>query len=170
MKELLITVLRVLFIVCICYIILDPLLTKLSMSFMDKADVYDSMVKLIPKHFTLVNFADAYQYAKYGQVLTDTLILCALSALSQTAACTLVGYGFSRKNGRRSAGSEYFARRAHSADPAGDEAICAQVGCAVKLIIAGLHEDALRAMDDQSRWEALEQAGLDPEEYDYLEN
>lgn len=85
----------------------------------------------------------------------------------------VVGYGVvgrSWQNRRRSAGSEYFARRAHSADPAGDEAICAQVGCAVKLIIAGLHEDALRAMDDQSRWEALEQAGLDPEEYDYLEN
>lgn len=85
----------------------------------------------------------------------------------------VVSYGFashSWKNRRRGAGAEYFASRAHSADPAGDEAICAQVGCAVKLIIAGLHEDALRAMDDQSRWEALEQAGLDPEEYDYLED
>ena len=96
MKEWLLTGLRVLFIVCICYIILDPLLTKLSMSFMDKSDVYDSMVKLIPKHFTLVNYVDAYQYAKYGQVLLDTVILCALSALSQTVACTLVGYGFAR--------------------------------------------------------------------------
>ena len=88
----------------------------------------------------------------------------------------VVGYGFasrSWKNRRRGAGAEYFASRAHRADPAGragDEAICAQVGCAVKLIIAGLHEDALRAMDDQSRWEVLEQAGLDPEEYDYLED
>ena len=86
MKEWLLTGLRMLFIVCICYIILDPLLTKLSMSFMDKSDVYDSMVKLIPKHFTLVNYVDAYQYAKYGQVLLDTVILCALSALMLTTA------------------------------------------------------------------------------------
>jgi hypothetical protein len=40
----------------------------------------------------------------------------------------------------------------------------------VRLILAGLSEDALRDMDDYQRWEALEDAGLDPLEYDYLDN
>ena len=86
----------------------------------------------------------------------------------------VVGYGFTgrtRKQTRRSAGSEYFARRSYWNAPVGandDEAVCAQVGCAVKLIIAGLHEDALREMDDRERCQTLEQAGLDPEEFDYL--
>ena len=86
----------------------------------------------------------------------------------------VVGYGFSsrtRKQNRRSAGAESFARRSHWSAPAGcgdDEAVCAQVGCAVKLIIAGLHEDALREMDARDRWDVLEQAGLDPEEFAYL--
>lgn len=84
----------------------------------------------------------------------------------------VVGYGFagrSRKNRRWGAGAECFAGRAHRAGSISDEAVCAQIGCTVKLIIAGLQEDALRAMDDQSRWEALEQAGLDPADFDYLE-
>lgn len=86
----------------------------------------------------------------------------------------VMGYGFSgrtRKQRRRSAGAEYFARRSCWSTPAGqsdDEAVCAQVGCAVKLIIAGLHEDALREMDTQDRCQVLAQAGLDPEEFDYL--
>lgn len=85
----------------------------------------------------------------------------------------VMGFGFSgrtRKQRRRSAGAEYFARRSCWGTPAGqdDEAVCAQVGCAVKLIIAGLHEDALREMDDRDRCQALEQAGLDPEEFEYL--
>lgn len=86
----------------------------------------------------------------------------------------VVGYGFSgrtRKQNRRRAGAEYFARQSCWAAPAGpsdDDVICAQVGCAVKLIIAGLHEEALREMGDRERWQALEQAGLDPEEFEYL--
>lgn len=79
--------------------------------------------------------------------------------------------GHSRRQTRRSAGAEYFARRSYWRAPTGlsdDEAICAQVGCTVKLIIAGLQEDDLRQMDDQDRSLALEQAGLDPEEYAYL--
>jgi hypothetical protein len=85
----------------------------------------------------------------------------------------VVGYGFSgRSRKRRSAGAEYFASQACSAPVcyAPDEDIVAEVSRAVKLILAGLSEDTLRDMDDYQRWEALEDAGLDPLEYDYLDN
>jgi hypothetical protein len=85
----------------------------------------------------------------------------------------VVGYGFSgRSRKRRRAGAEYFASQSYSSPVcyAPDEDIVAEVSRAVKLILAGLSEDALRDMDDYQRWEALEDAGLDPLEYDYLDN
>ena len=86
----------------------------------------------------------------------------------------VMGYGFAGRTGkanRRSAGAESFARRAHQHQPAGlteEEALCAQVGGTVKLIIAGLHEEALRDMNEAERCQTLAQAGLDPEEFAYL--
>ena len=92
----------------------------------------------------------------------------------------VMGYGFSNRPwGRRSrgAGSEYFASRSHSAaasawtGPVGAEAddeVFTQVERSVNLVISGLDVDELRAMSAWDRWEALEDAGLDPEDYDYL--
>ena len=85
----------------------------------------------------------------------------------------VVGYGFTglSRGKRRSAGSESFARCAHSSRPSWsgreeEDHIYAEVGMTVKLIIAGLDENALRDMDEFDRWEALEKAGIDPEEFD----
>lgn len=86
----------------------------------------------------------------------------------------VVGYGFSGRgwaNRRRGAAAECFASRSHGAYPAGrevDDDIFTAVERSVSLIIAGLDEEDLRAMNAYDRWEALEDAGLDPEEYDYL--
>ena len=50
---------RTVFIVGICFTILYPLLTKISMSFMDETDLYDRTVKVIAKHFTPENYLEA---------------------------------------------------------------------------------------------------------------
>lgn len=50
-----------------------------------------------------------------------------------------------------------------------DDDVFTQVERSVNLIIAGLQEDDLRSMDRPTRRAALEEAGLDPEEYSYLE-
>lgn len=86
----------------------------------------------------------------------------------------VVGYGFSGRrwgSGRRGAAAECFARRAHNACPAGrevDDDLFTAVERSVNLIIAGLDENDLRSMSSWDRWDALEEAGLDPEDYDYL--
>ena len=88
----------------------------------------------------------------------------------------VIGYGFTGRGWKnnRSASAEAFAARAHSNARLGwscreEEDIFAEVGRAVKLILAGLDEASLRDMDEFDRWEALEEAGLDPEEFDYLD-
>ena len=86
----------------------------------------------------------------------------------------VAGYGFSGRSWgsrRRGAAAECFAGRAHNAYPAGREVeddLFTAVERSVNLIIAGLDENDLRAMNSWDRWDALEEAGLDPEDYDYL--
>ena len=86
----------------------------------------------------------------------------------------VVGYGFSGRSWgsrRRGAAAECFAGRAHNAYPAGREVeddLFTAVERSVNLIIAGLDENDLRAMNSWDRWDALEEAGRDPEDYDYL--
>ena len=40
----------------LCFLILQPLLDKLSVSFMEQRDLYDGTVISIPRHFTLGNY------------------------------------------------------------------------------------------------------------------
>ena len=87
---------RTVFIVGICFTILYPLLTKISMSFMDETDLYDRTVKVIAKHFTPENYLEAATYINYGKLLLNTVGLCTVVSLLQALSCTVVGYGFAR--------------------------------------------------------------------------
>ena len=87
---------RAAFIIGACFLILQPLLTKVSLSFMSVKDVYDPTVKAIPKEFTLTNYSDAVVYARFWGNLGRTAALCLIVAVLQTLSCTMVGYGFAR--------------------------------------------------------------------------
>lgn len=87
---------RTAFVTGICFLILYPLLTKLSMSFMEQIDLYDNTVQSIPKHFTWSNYPEAMQLMSYGRAFLSTSGICLLSALCQAFACVMTGYGFAR--------------------------------------------------------------------------
>ncbi len=87
---------RTVFIIGICFTILYPLLTKVSMSFMDETDLYDQTVKAIPKHFTPENYPEAASYIQYGKLLFNTVVLCTIVSVLQALSCTVAGYGFAR--------------------------------------------------------------------------
>jgi multiple sugar transport system permease protein len=80
----------------LCFLILQPLLDKLSVSFMTTQDLYDGTVISIPRTFTLGNYILAEQLMRYWPSLFQTLIIVLISALLQITACTLAGYGFAR--------------------------------------------------------------------------
>lgn len=94
--RLMLDIFRFLFILSICYIIISPLLNKISMSFMTPTDLYDSTVKVVPKHFTLANYSDALKYLDYFSTAFTTLFLCVIAGVLQTLSCTTAGYGFAR--------------------------------------------------------------------------
>ena len=91
-----ITLIKVLFLIAICFVILYPLLMKTVASFMNIDDVYDPMVRYIPKHFTLDNFSRTMQLLNYGKSLVNSLILVGITSLITVASCTISSYGLAR--------------------------------------------------------------------------
>jgi len=85
---------RFVFIFGVAYIILEPLLTMISMAFMRDIDLFDRTVRFIPRHFTLNNFADTIIYINYWEALRNTAMLSFIVALLQAFSCVIVGYGF----------------------------------------------------------------------------
>ncbi len=88
--------LMLLIVIGISYVILLPVFSKLSSSFMIERDLYDNAVKWIPRHFTLDNYRLVWEYMNYPVVFRNSLILCTVVSIFQVISCTLVGYGFAR--------------------------------------------------------------------------
>ena len=82
----------------LCFLILQPILNKISVSFMAEEDLYNPIVVNIPIHFTGENYRTAATIMKYGEGLVNSTVISLTIALLQTAMCTIVGYGFARFN------------------------------------------------------------------------
>lgn len=84
-------------IICgITFMILYPLIVKVTASIKSVNDVYDPTVLFIPKEPTLDNFKIVMQSINYFPTMFGTILYAfSLSAL-QTISCTLVAYGFAR--------------------------------------------------------------------------
>ncbi|MDR0302255.1 MAG: carbohydrate ABC transporter permease [Treponema sp.] len=79
-----------------CFLIIQPLLDKISVSFMEQQDLYDSTVVSIPRNFTIGSYKLVSQLINFWPSLFQTLFIVIVSAALQVAACTLAGYGFAR--------------------------------------------------------------------------
>jgi multiple sugar transport system permease protein len=80
----------------LCFLILQPMLDKISVSFMERQDLYDSTVISIPRNFTLTNYTLVSSFLEYWQSLFQTFLVVLGSSVLQVAACTLAGYSFAR--------------------------------------------------------------------------
>jgi len=79
-----------------CFLILQPILDKISVSFMEEHDLYDPSVVSIPRNFSTDNYKIAMNLMKYWPTLIESTIIIVISALLQVAACTMAAYGFAR--------------------------------------------------------------------------
>ena len=79
-----------------CFMILQPILNKISVSFMTEQDLYNPIVIAIPEHFTTANYTLAAELMSYKESLFNSLLVSLTIAVLQIAMCTLVGYGFAR--------------------------------------------------------------------------
>ncbi|MCR5594942.1 MAG: carbohydrate ABC transporter permease [Lachnospiraceae bacterium] len=93
-----ISVVRFILLFGMCFMILQPILNKISVSFMKEADIYNPIVISIPSEFSTENYRIAWDAMNYGKGIVNTLVFSILISLLQVAMCTLVGYGFARFN------------------------------------------------------------------------
>lgn len=83
-------------IVGIGYVILYPLLVKVSVALMSPSDMYDMTVKWVPRQPTLDNFKEVLSLIDYWKYFFTTLGVSLGATLAQVASCTLAAYGFAR--------------------------------------------------------------------------
>ncbi|MFW5980471.1 MAG: carbohydrate ABC transporter permease [Halanaerobiaceae bacterium] len=95
-KKILIVFLRTILICGLGFMIIYPVLIKISASLMTEADVLDVSVGWIPKRPTLQNYVRAFQIMNYPQAFLNSFSLVFLVSFLQLISCTLVGYGFAR--------------------------------------------------------------------------
>ena len=74
----------------ICFVVLFPLFSKVSRSFMAVEDLYNLTVRYIPAHFTLQNYQLMWAWMDMPKTLFTTLGISLLVAFCQTAAATWV--------------------------------------------------------------------------------
>lgn len=89
-------IVRMILLFGMCFLILQPIFNKISISFMAEQDLYDGTIIAIPRHFTTENYKLAASFMEFRKTTMNTLIVSLTVALLQIAVCTLVGYGFAR--------------------------------------------------------------------------
>ena len=94
--EIAVNIARFILLFGLCFLILQPLLNKISVSFMTEQDLLDPIVVSVPVHFTLENYEVANEIMHYWEGFKNSLIISLTISVLQVAMCTLVGYGFAR--------------------------------------------------------------------------
>ncbi len=87
---------RFILLIGMCFLILQPIFNKISVSFMEEQELYNPMVVAIPEHFTTENYQLAAQIMDYRHSVVNSLVVSLTIAILQITVCTLVGYGFAR--------------------------------------------------------------------------
>ena len=89
-------ILRAILLFGLCFLILQPLLNKISLSFMEEKDLYDQTIIVVPRNFTTGNYRLVSQLMDYWKALGNSIVISTLVSVIQVAFATIVGYGFAR--------------------------------------------------------------------------
>ena len=91
-----ISVIRALLMFGLCFMIIQPLINRFFTSIMTDQDLYDSTIRLIPRHVTLDNYKIVATLTKMPTSMLNTFWISLLMSLCQIVSTTLVAYGFAR--------------------------------------------------------------------------
>ena len=82
---------RALLLFGLCFMIIQPLLTRFGTSLMAEKEWYDSTVVLVPRNPTLDNDRIVFELTDFPRSMLNTLWTSLMVSVFQVAACTLVG-------------------------------------------------------------------------------
>lgn len=87
---------RFVFLMCMAYVILYPILILMSRSFRPAEDMFNPNIVWLPLSYTLENFTEAINMMKFWPTLWKTLEIVTISTLLTIAAAAVTGYGLAR--------------------------------------------------------------------------
>ncbi|WP_438799720.1 carbohydrate ABC transporter permease [Alkalicoccobacillus porphyridii] len=96
MKNWLWSFVRFVLIAGLSFIILYPILQKISTAIKHQSDLYSPIVVWIPETYTLENFRNAMSIMNYWDTLLNTFLLAGVTTILTAASCALAGYAFAR--------------------------------------------------------------------------
>ena len=79
-----------------CFLILQPIFNKISVSFMTIADLNNPTIISIPENPTTENYLMAAKLMSYSKSVVNSFVIALSIAILQISMTTLVGYGFAR--------------------------------------------------------------------------
>lgn len=89
-------IVRSVLIIGLSFIIIYPIIMKISVAFKDPIDIYNINVIWIPQHFTLQNFRMMIELLDYWPTLFSTAMISLSVTAAQTLVCMLSGYAFAK--------------------------------------------------------------------------
>ena len=72
-KQIAISVIRAVLMFGLCFMIIQPLITRFARSLMEEKDLYDSTVVLLPRHATLINYKYVADLTGFPGTMITTL-------------------------------------------------------------------------------------------------
>ncbi|MCK0470992.1 carbohydrate ABC transporter permease [Halalkalibacter sp. APA_J-10(15)] len=90
------SIVRLVLIAGLSFIILYPIIQKISTAIKHKSDLYSPIVVWIPENYSLDNFRNAMSIMNYWDTLFNTFVLAATTTILTAASCALAGYAFAR--------------------------------------------------------------------------
>ncbi|MCM3629833.1 carbohydrate ABC transporter permease [Paenibacillus glycanilyticus] len=87
---------RLVLIAGLSFVILFPIIQKISTAIKAKTDLYSPIVVWIPEHYSLENFKNAISIMDYWKTLLNTFTLSATTTILTAISCALAGYAFAR--------------------------------------------------------------------------
>ena len=80
----------------LCFMIIQPIITRFLIGIMDEKDIFDSTIILLPRNVTLDNFRIVFELTDFPRSMLNTLWTTLLVSVCQIISTTLVAYGFAR--------------------------------------------------------------------------
>ena len=80
----------------LCFMIIEPLITRLAMGMMEEKDLYDSSIVILPRHATLENFKIVFDLTYCPESILNTMWISLVVSIFQVVSTTIVAYGFGR--------------------------------------------------------------------------
>ncbi len=91
-----VSIIRGLLMFGLCFMIIQPMVTRFGMSLMQEKDLYDSTIVLLPRHVTLDNYKIVADLTSLPDSMINTLWISVVMSICQVVSCTIVAYGFGR--------------------------------------------------------------------------